>query len=99
MHLRQSTLSKLPCILRGRLNKLPTLCSPISILSVKTLCEMLAVCVCTQKKTNAELMEQQQQKHGAVDLNFYPFYILLTWASKDQWTSYPPPKGQTNYWT
>ena len=41
---------------------MPTLCSPISIINVKTLCEMLAVCVCTQKKTNVELMEQQQQQ-------------------------------------
>ena len=39
---------------------MPTLFSPISILNVKTLCEMLAVCVCTQKKMNVELMEQKQ---------------------------------------
>ena len=62
---------------------------------------MLAVCVFTQKKMNVELMEQKQTKknHGVVDLNFYLFYILLTWASKDQWTSYLLPKGWTNYWT
>ena len=32
---------------------------------------MLAVCVCTQKKTNVELMEQQQQQQKKKNMEWW----------------------------
>lgn len=49
---------------------------------------MLAAHEQTRKKKSVKL--ETKKKYRVVNLYFYTFHSLLTWAAKDQWT--PPPR-------